>query len=198
MAVAPASERPCKRFLARRGFFHFDLLEGKVVAAGTEIDMKLLSGRAPVAPRKMLIVSVVVAAVGLPSIALAEADSAAHAETASALRCLLNHGQNGCRAVFVGSASRAAQPWVWPNPNRDFELGALISSEYVRTETGDNVYVAKLLDGRTTDLYDVKFKHDEKTFYIARPGTDGKIHQLLIRDGGPVDEKTDLFVRGPG
>jgi len=160
--------------------------------------MKLSSGMAVITSRKMLVVSVAVAAIGLPSIALAETDTASHTATDSALRCLLNNGQNGCRSIFVGSASRAAQPWVWQNPNRDFELGALVSSGYVRTETGDNVYVAKLLSGRTTDLYEVKFKHDEKTFYIAHPGTDGKIHELLIRGGGPDDEKTDLFVRGPG
>jgi hypothetical protein len=160
--------------------------------------VKILSGMAFVALQKVLIVGVAIAAIGLPPIALAETDTTAHTETASALRCLLDHGQDGCRAVFVGSASRAAQPWVWLNPNRDFELGALVSSGYVRTESGDNIYVAKHLNGRTTDLFDVKFKHDEKTFYIERPETDGKIHQLLIRGGGPDDEKTDLFVRGPG
>lgn len=160
--------------------------------------MKLLSGTAFTAPKKLLFASFAVAAIGLPPIALAETDATAHAETASALRCLLDHGQNGCRAVFVGSASLAARPWVWHDPNRDFELGALVSSGYARTETGDNVYISKLLNGRTTDLYDVKFKHHEKTFYIAPPGPDGKIRYLLVRDGGPDDERTDLFVRGPG
>ena len=98
----------------------------------------------------------------------------------------------------MGSASLAAVPWVWWTPNRDFELGALVSSGYTRTETGDNVYISKLLNGRTTDLYDVKFKHHEKTFYIVPPGPDGKIRYLLVRDGGPDHERTDLFVRGPG
>ncbi len=160
--------------------------------------MQLLSGTALTALKKLLSASFAVAAIGLSPVALAETNVTAHAETSSALRCLLDHGQNGCRAVFVGSASRAAQPWLWHDPNRDFELGALLSSGYDRTESGDNVYINKLLNGRTTDLYDVKFKHHEKTFYIAQPEPDGKIRYLLIRDGRPDDERTDLFVRGPG
>ncbi len=35
----------------------------------------------------------------------------AHAETASALKCLLDHGQNGCRQGFAGSARPAATYW---------------------------------------------------------------------------------------
>jgi hypothetical protein len=87
---------------------------------------------------------------------------------------------------------------VWQNPNRDFELGPLQSTEYARTETKDNVYITKFLSGGTTDLYHVKFKHHDMTFYIAQPEADGKIHYLLVRDGNPDDEKHDLFVRGPG
>jgi hypothetical protein len=100
----------------------------------------------------------------------------------------------------VGGARLAARPWVGPNPNRDFELGALVSSEYALTKTGEDVYITRLLNGRTTDLYDVKFRNQEKTFYIARPGPDSKIHYLLIRNGSPdpADERMDLFVRGPG
>jgi hypothetical protein len=160
--------------------------------------MKLLSGTAFIAPKKLLFASFAVAAMGLSPVALAETDAAAHAETESALRCLLDHGQNGCRAVFVGSARQVARPWVWEDPNRDFELGALVSFAYARTESEENVYITKFLNGRTTDLYDVKFKHHEKTFYIARPGPDGKVHFMLVRGGGPDDERTDLFVRGPG
>jgi uncharacterized membrane protein len=140
------------------------------------------------------------AALGTGLSSAAFADATADTETASALRCLLDKGQNDCGAVFVGSASRAARPWVRQNPDRDFALGALISSEYARTETGDNVYVTRFFQGRTADLYDVKFKHTRMTFYIAHPEADGKIHHLLIRGGSPdpADERRDLFVHGPG
>jgi hypothetical protein len=160
--------------------------------------MKLWSGTAFVAAKKLLFFSFAVAAVGLPSLVSAETDAAAHAQTAPALKCLLDHGPDNCRALFVGSASLAARPWLWHDSSRDSELGALVSSEYARTETGSNVYILKFLSGRTADLYDVKFKHHEKTFYIVRPEPDGKIRYLLIRDGGPDDERSDLFVRGPG
>ena len=87
-------------------------------------------------------------AIGLSPIVAAETNATAHAETASALRCLLDHGPDGCRTLFVGSASRAAQPWLWHDSNRDFELGALLSSRYARTETGEGVVTlgAVLLD----------------------------------------------------
>jgi len=129
--------------------------------------------------------------------------TAADPATVTALRCLLLngqiHGQRGCGAVFVGMASRSASPWLRrDDPNRDFELGPLISADYAGSKTGDSVYITKLLSGRTTDLYDVKFKHHRKTFYIARPAPDGMIHFMLVRDGGPDDERHDLFVRGPG
>jgi hypothetical protein len=140
------------------------------------------------------------AALGTGLSSAAFADATTDAETASALRCLLDNGQNDCGAVFVGNARRAARFWVVPNPNRDFTLGALISSEYARTETGDNVYIARFFSGRTADLYDVKFKHTRMTFYIAHPEADGKIHYLLVRGGSadPAGEREDLFVHGPG
>jgi len=160
--------------------------------------MKLLSGRMFAAPRKLFFAGFAVAAVTLSPVVLAQTDDTARAETAAALKCLLDHDRHGCAQTFVGSASRAATPWLWWTPDREFELGALISSGYAGTESGDNAYIAKLLNGRTTDLYDVKFKHHEKTFYISRPGPDGKIHYLLVRDGRPDEERQDLFVRGPG
>jgi hypothetical protein len=160
--------------------------------------MKFWSGTAFIASKKLLFASFAVAAIGLSPVALAETDATAHAETTSALRCLLDPGKNGCGRVFVGSASLAARPWVYQNPNLDFELGALVSSSYAGTETDSNAFIARFLNGRTADLYDVKFRHHEKTFYIAPPGPDGKIHYMLIRGGAPADERRDLFVRGPG
>jgi len=148
----------------------------------------------------LAITLVVVAALGTGSPSAAIADATTYGETASAFKCLLDKGQNGCGAVFVGNASRAARFWVGQNPNRDFELGALISSGYARTETGDNVYISRFFHGRTADLYELKFKHSIKTFYIAHPEADGKIHDLLVRGGSadPADERKDMFVRGPG
>jgi hypothetical protein len=157
--------------------------------------MKLLSG----VSKKLLFTGFAVAAIGLPLAASAETDVMAHAETAAALQCLLNNGRDGCAQVFVGSARLAARPWVGQNPRRDFALGPLVSSEYARTETEGDIYDRKLLNGRTADLYDVKFRKQEKTFYIARPEPDGKIRALLVRNGrsDPGDERLDLAVLGP-
>lgn len=157
--------------------------------------MKFLSG----VPKKLLFAGFSAAAIGMSPVASAQTSGAAHAETASALSCLLNNGQDGCAQVFVGSARLAARPWIGHDPRRDFVLGALMSSEYARTETEDNLYDRMVLNGRTADVYDVKFRRQEKTFYIARPDPDGKIRALLIRNGRPdsSDERADLFVRAP-
>jgi hypothetical protein len=140
-----------------------------------------------------------IAAIGTGLSSAAFAGATGSAETASALRCLLDNGQNDCGAVFVGNASRTARGWVRPDPRRDFALGALISSEYARTETGDDVYIARFFSGRTADVYDVKFKYIRMTFYIAHPEPDGKIHYLLVRGGSadPTDERKEMFARGP-
>jgi hypothetical protein len=150
------------------------------------------------ASKKMLFASLALAAIGLSPAASAQTRvMTAHTETASALKCLLDHNRKGCGYGFVGSASLAAKFWLWPNPNRDFDLGALVSSEYVGTESA-NAYINKLLNGRPADVYHVKFAHQEKTFYIVPPDPDGKIGYMLIRGGAPADEGRDLFVRGPG
>ena len=162
--------------------------------------MKLFSGKAFIATKNLAFASLAVAAAGLAPVALAETNAAPSPETATALKCLLKNGQDGCDQVFVSSARLAARPWIGQNSNRDFRLGALLSANYALTKTGDDVYIAKFLHSRTTDLYDVKFKNQELTFYISRPETDGKIRYLLIRNGGPnpADERMDLFVHGPG
>jgi hypothetical protein len=142
--------------------------------------------------------SIAVAAIGLSPVASAQTRViTAHAETSSALGCLLDHKHKECSQNFAGSARPAAAFWLWWSPNKDVELGALVSSEYAGTESA-NAYITKFLNGRTADVYDVKFGHQEKTFYIVPPGPDGKIRYMLVRGGGPNDEKTDMFVRGPG
>ena len=120
-----------------------------------------------------------------------------HDQTASALKCLLDHNRTDCKIDFVGSATGPARYWLWWNANKDFGLGPLVSSEYAGTEAV-NRYLTIVLDGRPADVYDVKFKHRELTFYIARDSTDGKIHYIHTRSGPPDDEKMYLFAYGPG
>jgi hypothetical protein len=121
----------------------------------------------------------------------------AHDQTASALKCLLDHSKNDCKIEFVGSARWAAQRWLWWNANRDFDFGPLLSSEYAGTQAV-NRYLTLVLSGRRADVYDVKFKNRELTFYIARDALDGKIHYIHTRPGPPDDEKLYLFAYGPG
>jgi hypothetical protein len=148
--------------------------------------------------KALVALSVGIAVIVLSPVALAQTRViTAHAETASALGCLLEHRHKECGQSFVGNATRVAQPWLWWNPNLSFELGALVSSEYAGTQSA-NAYITKYLNGRTADVYDVKFRHQEQTFYIVPPGPDGNIHYMLIRQGAPNDEREDLFVHGPG
>ena len=120
-----------------------------------------------------------------------------HTQSVSALACLIEHRRQECSARFVGSASRAAQFWLWWNSSKEMEIGAPLTADYAGTQP-PNAYTIKYLDGRKADVYDVKFRHHEFTFYIAKPEPDSKVRYMLIRDGGPDDEKHDLFVRGPG
>jgi hypothetical protein len=120
-----------------------------------------------------------------------------HAQSVSALACLIEHKRQECGARFAGSARQPAQFWLWWNSSKEMEIGAPLTAEYAGTQP-PNAYTLKYLDGRRADVYDVIFRHHEFTFYIAKPGPDGKVRYMLIRDGGPDDEKHDLFVRGPG
>src|SRR5262249_44039129 len=134
------------------------------------------------------------------AIALAPAASAQtrvmteHAQTASALGCLLDHLAKECSQRFVGSARVAARYWLWWSPNKEFALGALQSSAYAGTQSA-NAYTTKFLNGRAADVYDVKFRHQRKTFYIVPPGPDGKIEFMHVRGGGPDDEKLEGGLR---
>ena len=120
-----------------------------------------------------------------------------HDQTASALKCLLGHNRADCKINFVGSATKAATFWLFWNANKDFALGPVVSSEYAGTEAV-NRYLMKVLDGRPADVYDVKFRNQEMTFYLARDSTDGKIHYIHTRPGPPNDEKLYLAAYGPG
>jgi hypothetical protein len=135
------------------------------------------------------------AAVGLAAavIALSPAASAQtrtiteHAQSAAAMQCLLAHKHEGCGQDFVGSARRAATFWLWWTSSKDLDLGPLVSSDYAGTQAV-NAYTTAHLAGRVADVYHVKFAHQEKTFYIARPDPDGKTHYLWVRNGAPDDE----------
>ena len=132
--------------------------------------------------------SLAIAAITLPASAQTRIVKA-HGETAAALLCMLDHTGDRCKVTFAGDARRAAQTWLFWSPNRDFALGDLISAEYAHTQS-QNAYTTRPLFGRTADVYYVKYKHQDYTFYIVPPGQDGKIVYMLIRSGGPNDEKT--------
>ena len=120
----------------------------------------------------------------------------AHAETGMALKCLLDH-RTACSPIFVANARLVARPWLLWSASKDFALGALVSSDYAGTESV-NAYLTKFLNGRVADVYHVKFRHEEKTFYIVPPGPDSRIHYMQIRNGGPNDEREEMFITGPG
>ena len=138
---------------------------------------------------------VAVAVIGLSPIASAQTRvMTAHAETASALACLLEHKYKECGERFVGSARVAARYWLFWSPNKQFALGPLVSSEYAGTQSA-TAYTTKFLNGRTADVYAVKFRHQQKTFYIVPPGPDGKVEYLHVRGGAPDDEKLEGGLR---
>ena len=133
---------------------------------------------------------VTVAALLVPSAASAQRIVKAHAETAPALLCMLDHVGDACKVDFAGDARRTAQTWLFWSPNREFALGDLESAEYAYTQS-QNAYTTKFAYGRAADVYHVKYKHQHYTFYIVPPGEDGKILYMLIRSGAPGDEKTE-------
>jgi hypothetical protein len=100
----------------------------------------------------------------------AQTQAAPRPGTAEAFQCLLRQGPKGCERMFVGSANSAAQPWVWENVQRDFELGALESSGYWGAASKSNIFDSAIMVHQPADemdIYDAKFAHHEYTFYIA-------------------------------
>jgi hypothetical protein len=148
--------------------------------------VKILSRRSTM----KALAALAVAVIGLSSPASAQTRvMTEHAATASALGCLLDQQQ--CRQGFARLASLAPAPSLGHNPARDSALGALVSWEYVGTQPA-NAYTTKFLNGRTADVYQVKFRHGVKTFYLVPPGPDGNIRYMHIRNGGPNDERGGL------
>jgi hypothetical protein len=118
-----------------------------------------------------------------------------HAETASVLRCLLEHSKV-CNRDFVARAGLRARPWLQWTSSSDFVLGPLLSWEYAGTESA-NPYTTKFVNGRTADVYDVKFKYQELSFYIVQPDREGNVRYIFIRNGAPSDEIADMWARNP-
>ena len=139
---------------------------------------------------------IAVAAIGLVPAASAQTRVMnAHVETAFTLKCLLDHDRT-CGQRFVARASVDSKPWLWWNAEKDFGLGRVLSWQYAGTEPV-NFYTARYLNGRPADIYDVKFKRQEKTFYIVPPGPDGRVHYMYVRNGGPDDEIVDFWATTP-
>jgi len=110
--------------------------------------------------------------------------------TVEAMRCLVRQGSPACEKMFQGSARKAAMPWVFQDPNRDFKRGHLVSSEYWGRASDSNRFDARILIHQPTtemDIFDVKFAHVEYTFYISPADADGKIRALAIPLYAPHD-----------
>jgi len=110
--------------------------------------------------------------------------------TVEAMRCLVRQGPPPCKEMFRGRAQKAALPWIFEDPDRDFKRGALVSSNYWGRASDSNRFDARILIDQPTremDIFDVKFAHVEYTFYISPADADGKIRALAIPLYGPHD-----------
>jgi hypothetical protein len=110
--------------------------------------------------------------------------------TAEAMRCLVRQGPAECKTMFQGSARKAAMRWIYPDPDRDFKRGPLLSSNYWGRASDSNRFDARILTSQPTkemDIFDVKFAHVEYTFYISPADADGKITALAIPLYAPHD-----------
>jgi hypothetical protein len=117
--------------------------------------------------------------------------------TVEAAQCLVRQGPAGCEKMFRGGARKVAMPWVFPNVNRDFKRGALVSSNFWGRASSSNIYDARAMINQPTtemDIFDVKFAHVEYSFYISPADADGKIQALAILLYEPHDR---LQLSGP-
>ena len=120
----------------------------------------------------------------------ASAAGSARPGTEEALQCLLQKGPAGCQQVFAAQATLPGQFWVRPNARRDFNNGPLASADFWGAAARDNPIDQRVMQGQKQDefdIYDVKFAHQELTFYIAPPDEDGKIRHVAILNGPPHD-----------
>ena len=110
--------------------------------------------------------------------------------TVEAMRCLVRQGPAECKTMFQGSARKVAMHWIFPDPDRDFKRGPLLSSNYWGRASDSDRFDARILTSQPTkemDIFDVKFAHVEYTFYISPADADGKITALAIPLYAPHD-----------
>lgn len=119
--------------------------------------------------------------------------------TAEAMQCLAGQGPKGCDRMFVGAAGWTARQLVFASAERTFLRGPLISSTYLGQASDSNMFDVRALRGkpiRETAILDVKFAHQECTFYISPPDADGKIRTLVTMLHAPHD-LAQIRDRGP-
>jgi hypothetical protein len=110
--------------------------------------------------------------------------------TVEAMRCLVGQGSKGCDRMFVGAAGWTARELVFASAERTFQRGPLVSSTYLGQASDTNPFDVRALRGkfiRETAILDVKFAHQECTFYISPPDADGKIRTLVTMLHAPHD-----------
>jgi hypothetical protein len=111
--------------------------------------------------------------------------------TVEAMQCLVRQGPTSCEKMFEGRPSWvSARGWVLQDPDRDFRRGPLVSSTYWARASDSNIFDTKILIRQPTtemDIFDVKFAHQEYTFYISPADGDGKIRALAILLYAPHD-----------
>jgi hypothetical protein len=110
--------------------------------------------------------------------------------TVEAMQCLTHKGPAKCERMFRGHARLGASPWVFPDLDRDFKRGSLVSSSYWGRASDSNWFDTGALQSSPTkemDIFDVKFAHVEYTFYISPADADGKIRAVAVELYGPHD-----------
>ena len=112
-----------------------------------------------------------------------------HAQTATAMLCLLEHAGERCKYNFGGNARQAARPFLYWSPNRQFDFGTLVSATYAGTQL-QTAHTTNALSGNAADVYYVKYRHQDMTFYIVPPDAEGNILYMLVRSGTPTDAKS--------
>jgi hypothetical protein len=110
--------------------------------------------------------------------------------TVEAMRCLIHQGPAKCERMFRGRARLGASSWVFPDLDRDFKRGSLLSGSYWGRASDSNWFDTGPLQSSPTkemDIFDVKFAHVEYTFYISPADADGKIRAVAVELYGPHD-----------
>lgn len=123
---------------------------------------------------------------------------AAHAQSPGsreALQCLLDIGPDHCGKIFVAGATGPARPWIYPNQGLRFSIGAVQSVSYAgsildghqQSVSGKPLNWKRWDLSYPADIFDVKFTHQEMTFFISPPDADGKVRHMMIHGGAPDD-----------